>query len=389
MNPKKTKPVDFSAYYPVWGRQLLAEFANINWQYGLTLATPVFAITEATTRYGSWHAATRTIGISSRLITGHSWDITCQILKHEMAHQICSELFGDNDGGHGPAFQGACDLLGLPAPYRLAAGDLPESVTPDPAKNQQTEKGRQFIRRLGKLLALAGSNNEHEAAMAMEKASQLMTRHNLQQLLEETQSGFTSLIINTHSQRLETWQHTICSILVGFFHVKVVTASLYAPLQDCQHKTIEIFGRQENVEIAEYAYAFLAGQLASLWQQNRARVGGKGIRARNSYYLGLLRGFYDKLEAQQSRADTPPAQPEKTAAEHGRQPAITALVLAENRALDHFIGTRFPRLRRRSGGGAIIFKDTYEQGRSDGKELVMHKGVTDKGHSRGLLLSEW
>ena len=41
---------DFSAYYPLWGRQLLAEFANINWQYGLALKTPVFEITEAEKR---------------------------------------------------------------------------------------------------------------------------------------------------------------------------------------------------------------------------------------------------------------------------------------------------------------------------------------------------
>ncbi len=189
---------DFSPYYPLWGRQLLAEFTNINWQHGLTLKTPVFEITEAERQYGSWQSATRVIRISARLITGHSWDITCQILKHEMAHQVCSELFRQSDGGHGPLFQKACDLLGLPAPFRLASGDLPEAGATDSAGNRQTEQGRQFIRRIGKLLALAGSANEHEAALAMEKASQLMARHNLRQVQEDLQSAFTSLIINSN-----------------------------------------------------------------------------------------------------------------------------------------------------------------------------------------------
>ena len=376
---------DFSAYYPLWGRQLLAEFANINWQYGLVLKTPTFEITEAEQRYGSWQAGIRVIRISTRLITGHSWDITCQILKHEMAHQICSELFHQNDGGHGPLFHQACDLLGLAASFRLASGDLPESVTPDPATNQQTEQGRQFIRRIGKLLALAGSNNEHEAALAMEKASQLMARHNLQQIKEDLHSEFTSLIINGKSKRLERWQHKICAILLRFFYVKVVTASLYDPLQDSLHKTIEIFGRQENVAIAEYCYAFLAGQLASLWQQNRKKAAGKGIRARNSYYLGLLQGFYDKLLAQEALSARP--RPEKREAEGSADTKMAVLIQTEERALDRFVGMRFPRLRRRSGSGAMIYRDTFELGRTDGGRIVLHKGVAEQRSEQGLLLA--
>lgn len=377
---------DFSAYYPLWGRQLLAEFANINWQYGLRLKTPVFEITETERQYGSWQSATRVIRISTRLITGHSWDITCQILKHEMAHQICSELFCQTDGGHGPLFQKGCDLLGLPAPFRLSSGDLPETGATDPAGSQQTEKGRQFIRRIGKLLALAGSNNEHEAAIAMEKASQLMARHNLQQLQEDVQSEFTSLIINGKSKRLERWQHKICTILLRFFYVKVVTASLYDPLQDSHHKTIEIFGREENVAIAEYCYAFLAGKLACLWQENRSKTYGKGIRARNSYYLGLLQGFYDKLLAQEALTTRP--KPEEREAERSGTPGMAVLIQAEERELDRFVGMRFPRLRRRSGTGAMIYRETYELGRTDGGQIVLHKGVTKQNSEQGLLLSQ-
>ena len=303
-----------------------------------------------------------------------------------MAHQICSELFHQHDAGHGPLFHQACDLLGLTASFRLATGDLSESGVPDPATNQQTEQGRHFIRRIGKLLALAGSANEHEAALAMEKASQLMARHNLQQIQEDAQSEFTSLIINGKSKRLERWQHKICAILLRFFYVKVVTASLYDPLQDCHHKTIEIFGRQENVAIAEYCYGFLAGQLASLWQQNKGRTGGKGLRARNSYYLGLLQGFYDKLLAQEALTAQP--QPEKRETKGSTDTNMVVLIQAEETALDQFVGMRFPRLRRRSGTGAMIYLDTYELGRTDGGRIVLHKGVAEQGSAQELLLAQ-
>lgn len=378
---------DFSPYYRLWSLQLLAEFEDIRAQYGLALEAPIFEISETLKQYGSWQATSRMIRISAHLITSCSWDVTCLILKHEMAHQICSELFHNNTSDHGPLFQRACQLLGLPASYRHASSDLPGPATTAPAGNARTEKGRQFISRIGKLLALATSANEHEAALAMEKASQLMTRHNLQQLQEDAQSAFAALIIHTRSQRLESWQRKICVILLQFFYVKVVTSSLYDPLRHAPYKTIEIFGREENVTVAEYCYTFLAGQLASLWQQNRSRINGKGIRVRNSYYLGLLQGFYDKLKAQKALTEatnhpTPTMVPREA---NGTEIAI--LIRAEDAALDQFVGLRFPRLRRRSGGKSFIYRETYEQGRVDGQQIVLHKGVADQGGGQGLLLA--
>ncbi|MBV5307141.1 MAG: DUF2786 domain-containing protein [Desulfobulbaceae bacterium] len=378
---------DFSPYYRLWALQLLAEFEDIRAQYGLALEAPIFEISETLKQYGSWQATSRMIRISSHLITSCSWDVTCLILKHEMAHQICSELFHNNTSDHGPLFQRACQLLGLPASYRHASSDLPGPTTSAPAGDARTEKGRQFIIRIGKLLALATSANEHEAALAMEKASQLMTRHNLQQLQEDAQSAFASLIIHTRSQRLESWQRKICVILLQFFYVKVVTSSLYDPLRHAPYKTIEIFGREENVTVAEYCYTFLAGQLASLWQQNRSRINGKGIRVRNSYYLGLLQGFYDKLKAQKALTEATNHPTPTMVPRDGDGTAIAILIRAEDAALDQFVGLRFPRLRRRSEGKSFIYRETYEQGRVDGQQIVLHKGVADQGGGQGLLLA--
>lgn len=381
-----TPPPDLSPYYRLWARQLLAEFELINHQYGLGLAPPVIEIAHTAKQLGSWQATTRTIRISARLITTSSWDVTCLILKHEMAHQICSELFAHATGNHGPVFHRACDLLDLPAHYRHASADLSDQTTEPPAFDLQTAKARQFIHRVGKLLALATSANQHEAALAMEKASRLITRHNLQQLLEDTRSQFTSHIIHTHSQRLETWQRKICVILLQFFHVRVVTADLYDPLRDTHYKTIELFGRQENVTIAEYCYAFLAGKIASLWQENRIRIGGKGIRSKNSYYLGLLQGLHDKLQGQKT-AITPPV-PDQSPATTQTATSLTVLIEAEAAALNRFVGRRFPGLRKRSGGRILIHGETYEQGRTDGRQIVLHKGVSGQGGQPGLLIEK-
>jgi len=68
--------------------------------------------------------------------------------------------------------------------------------------------------------------------------------------------------------------------------------------------------------------------------------------------------------------------------------AIAILIQAEDAALDQFVGLRFPRLRRRSGGKTFIYRETYEQGRADGQQIVLHKGVAGQSSGQGLLLAE-
>lgn len=377
---------DFSPYFSHWGAQLQREFASITWQYGLTLRAPAIEITDSGSHYGSWHAATRTIRISARLIVNHPWDVTCQILKHEMAHQLCDEYLRLPDETHGTFFQHACEMLGLPAAFRRASGDLPQEVEAVLAADPQTEQGRRFIEKIGKLLALAASANEHEAAIAMEKASELMARHNLRHDPQEEKSAFTTRIITLPGKRIETWHRQICAILMRFFFVRVVYASSYDPLSDTRSRTVELLGRQENVAIAEYCHSFLTRQIAALWQQNRGRISTKGLRARNSYYLGLLHGFHDKLQAQEQARKAATARP-ASGSDVADSKELAVLAAAEDKALGQFVDQRFPRLRKQSGSGARIYRDTFEQGRSDGEQIVLHHGINGQSSENGKQLA--
>jgi hypothetical protein len=64
------------------------------------------------------------------------------------------------------------------------------------------------------------------------------------------------------------------------------------------------------------------------------------------------------------------------------------LIRTEEEALDRFVGTRFPRLRKSARGRAMICRETYEQGRTDGGQIILHKGVTGHNHEQGLLIGE-
>ena len=359
----------------LWLQQLGLEFEEICLTYGLQLKLPVFEISDAEKELGAWCASTRTLRLSYYLIVNYSWSVTQQVLKHEMAHQLCSEHFCSVGAPHGDAFQQACELLGVLPEYRRPGTVVVEIVEQAIGGSKISERGRECMARVQKLLALSQSSNEHEAALAMQKANDLIEKYHIRELgnAEEHRYGFG--IIDRKRKRIESYQRRICTILHDFFFVRVVLSSLYDPMSNDTFKTIELLGTKENVTIAEYCYHFLENRLASLWSLNRHRFKGSARTEKNSYYLGLLRGFYQKLQEQkQGKEDSP------------MRPQMGDLVVAEEKRLENFVGLRFPRLKKISRSGVKIYGSTYNEGMETGKTITFAEGLTDVSRTFGGML---
>lgn len=363
-------------YRTIWLNQLLVEYEDICWRYGLELTPPVFELSETKKEVGSWHPATRTLRLSRYLILESSWLVTLQVLKHEMAHQLCSELFNSKEKGHGRDFQKGCEFLGVEPQFRCAQSSLPELQKELGKRDEMSAGGRKFIDKVEKLLALSRSPNENEATLAMQKANELIEKYNLSFVVagEKRQFGYT--IINRKRKIIESYQRHICRIIQDFFFVRVIMSSLYDPITDQRHKTIELLGAKENVVIGEYCYFFLENKLVSLWNYNRGKFKGNARTEKNSYFLGLLTGFYNKLENQQGKMV-------KESAEEGTK----ALVLAEERELDGYVSSRFPQLKKVSRRTAKIYTSTYNDGVATGKTITMVKGVATEPVKSGRLIS--
>jgi hypothetical protein len=370
---------DLSEYYRLWSRQILREFQGICYQYKLALEPPIFAISESKTRLGAWFPETREIRISSFLIRNHSWDITLQVLKHEIAHQICWEIYGDCQGGHGRNFQKACLLLGLPEKFCHSRGDL--TVTVEKEGGDTDHASRKVVEKIRKLLALAQSSNEHESALAMHMAKRLLDRHNLTEIAADHEERFVYCIINRKQKRISEYQRHIIVIIKKYFQVEAICASLYDPVADAMHKTFELFGHAANVQTAEYCYDFLETKLAWLWEQRRVGFTGNARIARKSYYLGLIKGFAERLETQGRGSQPADGNPAGLPLS-----SVGALVPGDQAPLHRFIRSRYPRLACRSFGSARIYKETYEEGIQTGRALVFHKGIAGCGENIGKLL---
>ncbi len=372
----------FEKLFAFWAQQLHHEFEDICWQYSIRLQAPIIEISRSNTNYGSWKAGTRTLCISSYLITNYSWAVTQNVFKHEIAHQICSEIFHSRETAHGKDFEKACELLGLPEGYRGAGCDLPEHLSLLTKETVFTSGGRKFITKVEKLLALARSANEHEATLAMQKANELVDKYNLACLAAGNESCYYHVIINNKKKQIPSYQRRICSILIEFFYVKVVTSSLYDPHTDQSHKTIEVFGTQENVTLAEYCYHFLENRLAFLWKQNRHKYTGKVRTERTSYYLGVLNGFHKQLSRRRGVASE-----KKVNSDPAKITDLKALLRVEDTKLDAYVQMRFPRLRKISRRGLKIYPTTYDEGVESGKALKLSKGISVNDGNRGRLIA--
>ncbi len=358
-----------------WLKQIRVEFEDICYQHRVDLQAPIFELTDSSTRFGSWDHQYRIIALSTRLISGHPWQITLQVLKHEIAHQICSDIFAAPSEGHGPLFKKACAQLGLSGPFSRAKADYTGfSAAIDPAVSPEAEQGRRVLAKVEKLLALAGSDNEHEAALAMQRAGELLRRHNLE-LSSPDDPAYLHLSLNTGRQRMPGYLRSVCALLQEYFFVQIVCASVYDPQKDVSLRTIELFGRRENVVVAEHCYHFLTGKLASLWQRNRHRFPRGGQRARNSYFHGVIVGFREKLADGRRQCSGSVLKAE----------ADRALIPAEDVRLQNFVAIHFPRLRKGGTRKIRLNADAYRDAVATGRTLVLHRAMEESSTDGGLL----
>ncbi len=364
-----------SALQQAWLRQLRREYEALCFQYRLELAPPFLVLSDSRTRLGYWNAATRELGLSIHLIRQQDWTVTCQVLKHEMAHQICTDLFQGDHAGHGPAFQRAASLLGLEEHFCRAGIDCSGLDGLMSASGGENGSRARILTRIEKLFALAGSDNEHEAALAMERAWQLLRRHNID--LANQRPEYRRRILSTGRRRMPAHLKQICALLQDFFFVQVIGATTYLPAEDREVRTVELFGRPANVDVAAHCFHFLVDRTEHLWQENRHCFGPESRRARKGYLCGLVAGFRERLAG----------------AEHASQPGRdcsrqlpACLVPARDAALRAFVARYHPRLVRRSEKMMRLHGRAYAAARTEGRKIVLHR-VLHEVHKRSALLA--
>jgi hypothetical protein len=338
-------------------KALRASYREINDRFfGAVLRPPTLKLNDSSTiRLGSWDPTLRCIEISSPLLVEYGWGAAIEVLKHEMAHQFVHEvLFGPDEPMHGAVFQQVCRERGIDARASAdpTAGDARHPV----------------LDRIRKLLSLAQSPNEHEAQSATRLAQRLMLRHNIEQLSLDREEGYTHRQLGRTTGRVSEAESILGAILQEHFFVDVIWVYAFRPLEEKYGRVMEVCGRSENIELADYVHDFLTRMGERLWEEHKVTTGIRRNRDRRAFVAGVMSGFRDQLDEQKS------------------EQVGGGLIWLGDPKLGDYFKRRHPmittnRYYERAGDAA---RDT---GRSAGSKIVLHRGITSsrEGGSRKQL----
>lgn len=354
-----------------WIEELEEEFEYITWNYRIELVAPNIEISLNSSPLGIWNPETRTITLSKHLIENHHWDITREIFKHEVAHQIVHEYFRVDDN-HGEIFKKACEMIAVEKWAQKAHIDLMHSI-PHWKDQKLSDEEERIHKKVEKLLALSNSSNEHEAILAMKMVKDLLKKHNFNIAKKVSNDDYVRLLITHNKKRTDPCIWAIVNILKSHYFVRSIQVNIYNPTKLESYKAIELAGTKNNVLMAEYVYWFLYRKINELWKEFAKLNKKKGTIAKNNYLRGLLMGFSEKLKLSDQNKSS------------DENKAENELMVIANHSLDMYYQKKYPRMVTIGKSKRYVDSESLQAGISHGKNISIAQPIS-KSQNTGLFL---
>lgn len=219
------------------------------------------------------------------------------------------------------------------------------------------------LEKIRRLLALATSSNEYEAAAAAAKAQELLFKHNLDmaQIKDEDDDNDVGMLLYPEVNQ-DAWRASLIDAVARATGCRVVrdrgaSASFTA---------YTLFGQPANIKVVIYLYEYLARELD--------RLAPKGIRIGQDWRLGAISAIGAKLQA--------------TLTEFAEaSPDTRALVTTTNQLVANRMRQQYPNLVS-SRGPSVRNGAAYEQGRQAGENIALRRALeTDRNPAGQRLLA--
>jgi len=337
--------------------------AVLPWRYRRLLTCPLFGLHDGRRLWGYWSAGRGLISLSRQLVTNHPWDAVCEVLVHEIAHQL-SDCLAPGDLPHGPAFHKACGLLGA---NPRASGTF--ALLDQRIRQPSCSPADSVLAKIRKLLSLAQSPNDFEAHAAMAKAHHLMAKYQVKRICQADPTPCESIFAGKPALRIGREGYALARLICDFYFVQGIWVPAYMADRDRMGKVLEISGRPDNLQMAAYAHDFVSRYIAGQWAAYTTAHPARG-RRRTDFAVGIIEGFRTKI-AQNVAATL--------------NPADLALVKTKDQSVTDHLRRRHPRLRLIRSGRRTWDPEVLAAGQDAGRRLVIHRPVSYSGASTALL----
>lgn len=236
-----------------------------------------------------------------------------------------------------------------------------------------------IITKIRKLLALAQSGNENEAALAAAKANELMAEHEFSStdlIYHEIQEKQ----FDTGKSAMPQWKLSLANFIASAYDCRITYSSGYCfdkgtPNEIRSNAKINLIGPELDVEVALYVYEFCFKTVERMTKEYMKRTKGSDsgarVKERNSYQLGLARSLGKKVD---DFADENRVKNETKVNQEG----VTGkdLIVIKQDAVNKYCDSLS--LRKGSGSSQTLSSEGYNQGQQDGKGVHIRNAVNGK-----------
>lgn len=278
-----------------------------------------------------------------------------QIIRHELAHYLTFIEYGGGLQPHGEAFKAICQRFGWGEAISRATICLEEGASFE-------AKESSIFRKVQKLMALATSSNKHEAEQALIKSQQLLLKHNIETTYMGAEEEEKIILKRILQQKRECAKMRAIAKILQTFFVTIV----YRRTADSI--CLEMMGSTVNVEIAEYVASVLCVDFDKLWLQAKIQANLKGMIAKNSFFLGVAKGYCTKVESLKKDYSSD----------------MAGALIALEKKLVEMHALVYPRLSKGSSQAAYC-AESSAIGEQMGRELTLNAALGQSSFSTRLL----
>ena len=262
------------------------------------------------------------------------------------------------------------------------------------ADNGPREK---ILDKIKKLLALSKSDNPHEAALAAQRASDLLLKHNLEMADVETFDAKSRVDYVTerfnfaadipHNQR--SWRVDLAVTVGNNNFCRTVTWS-NTRSGTRKYSGISFIGKPDNIAVSEYLYTYLAREIAALadreWKRYGLGYSHKGTRDywdyvpnnatkwKKDFAAGAIYEIGKRLREMRRQAMESDS-------------STRALVLVTDKELAEAQARLHPNLGKPIRSRPQYAGDAIYYGSEAGKKIAIHDGIAQAKQSAPALLS--
>ena len=231
-----------------------------------------------------------------------------------------------------------------------------------------TKDRNDILDKVKKLLALANSENEHEASQAASMAQRLLQRYDL--CIEDV-SEITEEDTQIHEEtaavsgRMSSWRTYLLQGVAYAFQCRTLVYTGY------RRTRLVLVGSKGTTTAARETFEYLSSSIDKLTKKNAY---GRGKRFTHGYRQGLVMRISERLRAMAKQNEV---EVQREATEAG-----TALVLCKQQALKEYMGQFKGQYK---GTSTQTDYCGYNAGFTDGNNVSLNKQLDKDGSGGGYL----